>query len=219
MLKFVKWSVLTDLFQKAHRDRSRGSACDFWCWKFLEVQNGVVEDHYSKVGCEIDTDAFWPNLRGLAKHLENTYKQFVKLSFPQLITSKETQTKCSRSCISPARNETTYASMNALTKGMTLTVTRKTVPEYLALLKRIHICCRIPFWSPRLRSPTRIREAKKLHLAEPPLDVVALVADIDSLLQNFKTLVNCSNRSFCKIWKFIPNRMQEKSINITILLV
>ena len=52
----------------------------------------------------------------------------------------------------------------------------------------MHICDNIPAWSPALRSPMRLRQTRKLHLADVSLAAAAIGASESSLLEDFKTL-------------------------------
>lgn len=87
-----------------------------------------------------------------------------------------------------ARNESSYATLNTVAKDVGASITRQTVAEYLSLLSRLHICEDIPTWDPALRSPIKMRAAKKRHLADPSLAVAALGAGVPALLEDFKTL-------------------------------
>ena len=87
-----------------------------------------------------------------------------------------------------ARNESSYATLNTIAKDVGVSITRQTVAEYLSLLSRLHICEDIPTWDPALRSPVKMRAAKKRHLADPSLAAAALGAGVPVLLEDFKTL-------------------------------
>lgn len=55
-------------------------------------------------------------------------------------------------------------------------------------LRRINIVDDIPAWHPALRSPVRLRQGAKRHLADPSLAVALLGANPESLTADPKTL-------------------------------
>lgn len=55
-------------------------------------------------------------------------------------------------------------------------------------LRRINIIDDIPAWHPALRSPVRLRQGAKRHLADPSLAVALLGANPESLASDPKTL-------------------------------
>ncbi len=135
----------------------------------------------------------WPGTADLptlrAKKTAEEYVQAIcEIDISKIDNVKRDPNKVRSLMFSLARNESTYASLNAITRDVCTAVTRQTVAEYVALLQRMHICDGIPAWYPALRSPAKIREAKKLHLADPSLAAAALGADVNALLNDFKTL-------------------------------
>lgn len=87
-----------------------------------------------------------------------------------------------------ARNESTLATLKTLVADLGGSVTRQTAASYISLLSRLNFVCDIPAWSPALRSPVRLRESAKRHLADPSLAAAALGATSKTLLDDFKTL-------------------------------
>ena len=63
-----------------------------------------------------------------------------------------------------------------------------TMDYYLAALTRMHVVEDIPAWRPALRSPVRIRAARKRHLADPSIAAAAIGATPQTLLADPKTL-------------------------------
>ena len=135
----------------------------------------------------------WPGVVDLPtskarKTAEEYVKTICEVDISAIDNIRRDPVKVKALLFSLARNESTYASLNAITKDVSTSITRQTVAEYLALLQRMHICDGVPAWYPALRSPAKIREARKRHLADPSLAAAALGADVDSLLNDFKTL-------------------------------
>lgn len=87
-----------------------------------------------------------------------------------------------------ARNESTLATIKTLVADLGGEVTRQTASSYISLLARLSFVRDIPAWSPAIRSPTRLRESRKHHLADPSLAAAALGATPEALLSDFKTL-------------------------------
>lgn len=87
-----------------------------------------------------------------------------------------------------ARNESTLSSDKTLVADMGATATRQTVSGYLSVLERLHFTRDIPAWDPALRSPLKLRTARKRHLVDPSLAAVGIGADVDSLVADPKTL-------------------------------
>lgn len=96
--------------------------------------------------------------------------------------------KVARLIRSLARNESTLAGTGALIADMGGDVSRSTVSQYLSILRRMHVVDDIPAWSPALRSPIRLRESAKRHLADPSIAAAAMGADPVSLSRDPKTL-------------------------------
>lgn len=87
-----------------------------------------------------------------------------------------------------ARNESTLATMSVVAKDLRGDVTRQTAASYVSLLSRIGFVRDVPAWNPAMRSPVRLRESAKRHLADPSLAAAAIGASVDTLLEDFKTL-------------------------------
>lgn len=69
-----------------------------------------------------------------------------------------------------------------------VTLSETTLNDYLTALDRMHVTEDIPAWRPSLRSPVRIRAAKKRHLADPSLAAAAIGATVETLSMDPKTL-------------------------------
>ena len=65
-----------------------------------------------------------------------------------------------------ARNESTLAGEKSLEKDLGGDVSRSTLRRYTDALRRIHIIDDIPAWHPALRSPVKLRQSAKRHLAD-----------------------------------------------------
>ncbi len=87
-----------------------------------------------------------------------------------------------------ARNESTLATVKTITADLNGGATRQTVSAYISLLSRISFVRDVPAWSPAMRSPVRLRETPKHHLADPSLAAAAMGANVEALLDDFKTL-------------------------------
>lgn len=87
-----------------------------------------------------------------------------------------------------ARNESTLAGEKSLEKDLGGDVSRSTLRRYTDALRRIHIIDDIPAWHPALRSPVKLRQSEKRHLADPSLAVALLGANPESLASDPKTL-------------------------------
>lgn len=87
-----------------------------------------------------------------------------------------------------ARNESTLAGEKSLEKDLGGDVSRSTLRRYTDALRRIHIIDDIPVWHPALRSPVKLRQSAKRHLADPSLAVALLGANPESLASDPKTL-------------------------------
>lgn len=135
----------------------------------------------------------WPGVIDLptskAKQVSEEYVQTIcEIDVSKIDDVRRDPNKVRSLMFSLARNESTYASLNAITRDVSVSITRQTVAKYISLLQRMHICDNIPAWYPALRSPVKIREAKKLHFADVSLVAATLSADVDALLNDFKTL-------------------------------
>ena len=87
-----------------------------------------------------------------------------------------------------ARNESTLAGEKSLEKDLGGDVSRSTLRRYMDALRRINIIDDIPAWHPALRSPVKLRQSAKRHLADPSLAVALLGANPESLVSDPKTL-------------------------------
>lgn len=87
-----------------------------------------------------------------------------------------------------ARNESTLAGEKSLEKDLGGDVSRSTLRRYTDALRRIHIIDDIPAWHPALRSPVKLRQSAKRHLADPSLAVALLGANPESLASDPKAL-------------------------------
>lgn len=87
-----------------------------------------------------------------------------------------------------ARNESTLASLKTISADMGRSPSRNTVSQYVAALRRLYVVDDIPAWAPALRSPVRLRETPKHHLADVSLAVAAMGASPDGLAEDPKTL-------------------------------
>lgn len=102
--------------------------------------------------------------------------------------SKRDPEKVKAVIASLARNESTLATIKTLVADLGGEVTRQTASSYIALLSRLSFVRDIPAWSPAMRSPVRLRESRKHHLADPSLAAAAIGATPRALLNDFKTL-------------------------------
>lgn len=87
-----------------------------------------------------------------------------------------------------ARNESTLAGEKSLEKDLGGDVLRSTLRRYMDALRRINIIDDIPAWHPALKSPVKLRQSAKRHLADPSLAVALLGANPESLVSDPKTL-------------------------------
>lgn len=87
-----------------------------------------------------------------------------------------------------SRNESTLASQKAIVADMGSTASRQTVATYASILSRLNFIEDIPAWSPAMRSPVPLRSAKKHHLCDPSVAAAALGADVQTLVDDPKTL-------------------------------
>lgn len=90
--------------------------------------------------------------------------------------------------VSLARNESTLAGSKSIDKDIGTGVSKNSVSRYTDALRRINIIDDIPAWHPALRSPVRLRQGAKRHLADPSLAVALLGANPESLASDPKTL-------------------------------
>ncbi|MDR1212989.1 MAG: DUF4143 domain-containing protein [Propionibacteriaceae bacterium] len=94
-----------------------------------------------------------------------------------------------------ARNSATVVTQKTLVAdtglgddGKDPAASRSTLARYLTALERLFVIERIPAWSPRLRSRTRLRTSPKTLLTDPSLAVAALSANRNTLLRDLETL-------------------------------
>lgn len=87
-----------------------------------------------------------------------------------------------------ARNESTLAGPAALGRDVGGSISKNTITSYLDALRRINVVDDIPAWHPALRSPVRLRQGAKHHLADPSLAVALIGGDPESLSSDPKTL-------------------------------
>lgn len=86
-----------------------------------------------------------------------------------------------------ARNLATDAKTTTLTRDTgEQGLARDTVIEYLDALRRIMVLDEQPAWQPHLRSSAHLRQAPKIHLADPSLAVAALGADHGALMDDLE---------------------------------
>lgn len=87
-----------------------------------------------------------------------------------------------------ARNESTLSSPKAIGADTGGKVSKSTLARYMDALRRVNVIDDIPAWYPALRSPVRLRQAPKRHLADPSLAASLLGANPVSLTLDPKTL-------------------------------
>ena len=87
-----------------------------------------------------------------------------------------------------ARNESTLTGPKAIGADTDGRVSKSALARYMDALRRINIVDDIPAWYPALRSPVRLRQAPKRHLADPSLAASLLGANPVSLASDPKTL-------------------------------
>ena len=66
-----------------------------------------------------------------------------------------------------ARNESTLAGMRSIGRDLGVDVSKNTITGYMGALRRINIVDDVPAWHPALRSPVKLRQGAKRHLADP----------------------------------------------------
>ena len=91
-----------------------------------------------------------------------------------------------------ARNESTMASIKTLIRDIKEVddddIDKATVSSYLDVLERLFLIDNIKPFSGKLRSPGRIKQAEKRHLADPSLACALMGANKKKLLEDFNTL-------------------------------
>lgn len=87
-----------------------------------------------------------------------------------------------------ARNESTLAGAKSIGRDIGGDVSKNSISRYMDALRRINIVDDIPAWHPALRSPVKLRQGAKRHLADPSLAVALIGASPESLSADPKTL-------------------------------
>ena len=91
-----------------------------------------------------------------------------------------------------ARNEATLAAKRTVVADTGMAglapISTSTVSSYIDALTRVFFVDDISAWNPALRSPVRIRSAKKHHIVDPSLAAAALGATPEALVSDLKTL-------------------------------
>jgi predicted AAA+ superfamily ATPase len=87
-----------------------------------------------------------------------------------------------------ARNESTLAGPRSIGRDVGEDVSRNSIARYMDALRRINVVDDIPAWHPALRSPVKLRQGAKRHLADPSLAVALVGGDPESLSSDPKTL-------------------------------
>ena len=87
-----------------------------------------------------------------------------------------------------ARNESTLAGMRSIERDLGVDVSKNTITGYMDALRRINIVDDVPAWHPALRSPVKLRQGAKRHLADSSLAVALIGADPESLASDPKPL-------------------------------
>ena len=91
-----------------------------------------------------------------------------------------------------ARNESTTVSMNTLRNDMQnmdgSALDDETIADYLGVLKRMFLIENQEPFSPNVRSSVRVKQAEKLHFADPSIPCAILGLNRHSLLNNITTM-------------------------------
>ncbi len=87
-----------------------------------------------------------------------------------------------------ARNESTLAGLKSIERDVGDSVSKNSVSRYMDALRRINVVDDVPAWHPALRSPVKLRQGVKRHLADPSLAVALIGANPESLANDPKTL-------------------------------
>ncbi|OZG61955.1 AAA superfamily ATPase [Bifidobacterium lemurum] len=150
----------------------------------------------------------WPAALGLdARHASMTARSYLDAIADDDISEVDNvdrdPVRVRRLLASLGRNEATLASKSTLAKDTAeydvddpegkgkkrpVMLSDTTLGEYLGALERMRFVEDIPAWHPALRSPVRIRSARKRHLADPSLAAAAIGATPESLRMDPKTL-------------------------------
>ena len=142
---------------------------------------------------ELVTRGGWPGSLDMgltsAAAVPMQYIQTVaETDMPSLEGSRRDPTRTLALIASLGRNESTLASDRTIAADLAGSLSRPTVLSRLSSLRRLNVVRDVPAWHPALRSPIRLRQAVKRHLADPSLAVAALGADPSALLGDVKTL-------------------------------
>lgn len=86
-----------------------------------------------------------------------------------------------------SRNESTLADQSVIAKDAG-NLNRKTVGEYLDILRRLYVVQDIPAWSPALTSAVPLRKQAKHHLCDPSLAAAGIGATSERLMRSPRTL-------------------------------
>lgn len=139
----------------------------------------------------------WP----AAVNLDVRQSQRIALSYLDAVANEDLERmdgvsrdprKVRRVIASLARNEATLATKKTIvadaSEQLGSKIAESTVSDYLAALGNVFFTDDVPAWDPALRSPVRIRSARKRHMADSSLAAAALGATPQSLLADLKTL-------------------------------
>lgn len=86
-----------------------------------------------------------------------------------------------------ARNESTLASQATLGADAG-GLDKRTVTEYLGILRRLHVVEDVPAWSPTLLSRVPLRKSAKHHLVDPSLAAAGLGTSVGRLSKDMRAL-------------------------------
>jgi predicted AAA+ superfamily ATPase len=89
-----------------------------------------------------------------------------------------------------SRNISTMATMKTIKNDMAeneMTLSEKTISQYLNALRRIYVIEDLPAWTPSLRSKTSIRTSAKRHFVDPSIATAVLRLNNNTLLHDFET--------------------------------
>ena len=138
----------------------------------------------------------WPGSIGLTgesaalvptEYIENV----INLDIPKLDDIDRDLTKVRKCLCSLARNESTAASNETIRRDIAecddTTLSVNTVSDYLNCFKRLFLINDTPPFSTFLRSPVRIKQSAKRHLADPSLAAALLGATESMLLRDRRT--------------------------------
>lgn len=139
----------------------------------------------------------WPGNQDLsiehAALLPREYMDAIlKKDIHELDATKRSESKLRLLLRSLARNESTTASIATLVKDVQAkdekSIDRETVQIYLDLFARLFLIENQPPFYGKLRSSVRVKQAEKLHFADPSLAAALLGATPEMLLRDLETL-------------------------------